>query len=36
LGSLEVRPVIHNDSDETIRDVFIKLYDESGEHVGDT
>jgi hypothetical protein len=31
-----VKPVVHNDSSETIRDVFVKLYDGRGQHLGDT
>jgi hypothetical protein len=30
------KPVIHNDSDETIRDPFVKVYDEHGQLLGDT
>ena len=32
---VEVRPKVHNDSDETIRDVVVKVYDEHGKHLGD-
>jgi hypothetical protein len=30
------RPVIHNYSDEIIRALFVRLYDEQGQHLGDT
>jgi hypothetical protein len=32
---VEARPVVHNDSNETIRDAVVRVYDESGEHIGD-
>jgi hypothetical protein len=28
--------VVHNDSDETIRHALVRVYDEGGEHIGDT
>jgi hypothetical protein len=30
------KPVVHNDSDETIRDIRVRVYDELGKHLGDT
>jgi hypothetical protein len=31
-----VQPIVHNDSDQPIRDVFVEVYDAHGEHLGNT
>ena len=30
------RPVVHNASDETIHGLFVRVYDDFGQHLGDT